>query len=99
MSQQKKMYKKFELELKKSTNTYLEDKIEVLCQFSYCDPSDLIVGHQAGMAHDPENQSDVPSPRYYGIYSVKIDFPLGENPSKEEILAAVNDLPGVVSTY
>ena len=93
------MYKKFEIKLDKSTNTYLEDKIEVLCQFSYCDPSDLVVGHQMGMPSDPENQSDVPSPRHYGNYNVTIDFPLGDNPSKAEILAAVNNLDGIVSTY
>ena len=36
------MYKKLEIELQSSTNTYLEDKVEVRCNFKMTDPSEIV---------------------------------------------------------
>ena len=92
------MYKKLEIELQSSTNTYLEDKVEVTCNFKLSDPSEIIKNYKHNPA-DPSVRIETSEQKPYGNYTVKVDFPKDASPSKEEILDAVNDLDGIVSTY
>lgn len=92
------MYKKFEIELQSSTNTYLEDKVEVSCNFKLTDPSEN-VKDSIRDPEDPTKRIETSKPREYGNYRVTVDFPTDSDPTKAEIEAAVSALDGVVSQY
>lgn len=92
------MYKKLEIELQSSTNTYLEDKVEVRCNFKMTDPSE-IVKDSIRDPEDPTKRIETNNPKSYGNYTVSVDFPVDSDPTKAEIEAAVSALDGVVSQY
>ena len=85
----KKMYKKLKIELSQSHISYQVDKVSVKCDFKMTDPSHVIKG-----SGDSEDTF-----RAMGNFSTVIEFPANFEPTKSDILAAVNDLDGVVSTY
>lgn len=82
-----KMYKKFKLELTGTTINYLADKVSVNASFKMLDPNQIV-----GADESPEM-------RNYGQYNTQLEFPLGSEPTKQEICDEVNAQDGVVSTY
>lgn len=88
------MYKKLKIELIGSNITYGQDSVSVNCNFKLLDPSQMVDQH---MPHE-EGEKE-PKMREMGNYNVVVEFPVGSEPTKTEILDAVNDLDGIVSTY
>lgn len=82
------MYKKFKIDLVATNIIYNEEVTLVKCSFNMSDPS--VNTAPEGEPARFKNQ---------GSWSVDVEFPVGSEPSKDEILAAVRDLEGVVSQY
>ncbi len=88
------MYKKLKIELIGSNITYGDESVSVNCNFKLLDPSQMV---DQSMPHE-ETQLP-PKMREMGNYDVTLEFPVGSEPTKKDILDAVNDLDGIVSTY
>ena len=86
------MYKKVKIELVGSNISYREDKVVAACEFKMTDPS-----HTFEHVNE-EGETEIRF-RAMGNYNVSVKFEADAEPTKADILAAVNDLDGIVSTY
>jgi hypothetical protein len=81
------MKKTFEINLSASNINYGSDKVTVNCSFSITDPKEVkpagaLTGHSFNQI---------------GTYNQTIDFPIGAEPTKSDILAKVLAIDGITA--
>ncbi|MBL4881225.1 MAG: hypothetical protein JKX82_07860 [Oleispira sp.] len=86
------MYKKLKIVLVGSSINYNPDEVVVQCNFKMYDPSESVV------IPNPEGEAKTQL-KEMGNYSVEVKFDKDFEPTKSDLLDAVNELDGVVSSY